>query len=66
MQFMAEDVKVNEGVTSMREKVLVYLAREVHQQLKEHKMKTDVPVSRLIERLVHEYFMKQKSRHKEE
>ncbi len=44
----------------MKEKVLVYLAREVHQQLKEHKVKTDVPVSRLIERLVREYFMKQK------
>ena len=57
---MAEDVKVEEGVSSTREKVLVYLAKEVHQQLKEHKAKTDVPVSRLIERLVREYFMKQK------
>ena len=57
---MAEDVKVRKGVEAMREKVLVYLAREVHQQLKEHKVKTDVPVSRLIERLVREYFKKTK------
>ena len=57
---MTEDVKVREGVRTMREKVLVYLAREVHQQLKENKEKTDVPVSRLIERLVREYFKKTK------
>ena len=57
---MTEDAKVSEGVRTMREKVLVYLAREVHQQLKEHKVKTDVPVSRLIERLVREYFKKTK------
>ncbi len=60
MRSMAEDVKVRKGTEAMKEKVIVYLATEVHQQLKEHKAKTDVPVSRLIERLVREYFKKTK------